>query len=100
MAADDSVLRLRIREITETCVHYGYRRAHILLKQEGWQDNHKRIYSIYREQRLSLRLKRPHRNKSTQRHHSLRGFIRTMSGAWILSLMLCLQPPVVSVDDD
>ena len=64
MAADDSALRLRIREITETRVHYGYRRVHILLRREGCQDNHKRIYRLYREQGLSLRLKRPHRNKS------------------------------------
>ncbi|HBK4730965.1 TPA: transposase [Klebsiella michiganensis] len=66
MAADNSALRLRIREITETRVHYGYRRVHILLRREGWQDNHKRIYRFYREQGLSLRLKRPHRNKSAQ----------------------------------
>lgn len=63
LAADDSALRLRIREITETHVHYGYRQVHILLRWEGWQDNYKRIYRLYREQGLSLRLKRPHRNK-------------------------------------
>lgn len=67
MATDDSALRLRIREITESRVHYGYRRVHILLRREGWRDNHKRIYRLYREQGLSLRLKRPHRNKSAQR---------------------------------
>ena len=35
-----------------------------MLKREGWLDNHKRIYQLYREQGLSLRLKRPRRNKS------------------------------------
>lgn len=64
VAADDSALRLRIREITETRVHYGYRRVHVMLKREGWRDNHKRVYRLYREQGLSLRLKRPRRNKS------------------------------------
>ncbi|PKE28802.1 hypothetical protein CWS43_20645 [Rahnella sp. AA] len=48
VAADDSALRLRIREITETRVHYGYRRVHVMLKREGWRDNHKRIYRLYR----------------------------------------------------
>lgn len=67
MAADDSALRLRIREITETRVHYGYRRVHVMLRREGWGENHKRIYRLYSEQGLSLRLKRPHRNKSAQR---------------------------------
>lgn len=46
VAADDSALRLRIREITETRVHYGYRRVHVMLKREGWRDNHKRVYLL------------------------------------------------------
>ena len=67
MAADNSILRLRIREITETRIHYGYRRVHVMLRREGWRDNHKRIYRLYSEKGLSLRLKRPRRNKSAQR---------------------------------
>ncbi|HBC8114612.1 TPA: IS3 family transposase [Raoultella planticola] len=67
VAADDSALRLRIRKITETRGHYGYRRVHVMLRREGWRDNHKRIYRLYSEQGLSLRLKRPRRNKSAQR---------------------------------
>lgn len=47
VAADDSALRLRIREITETRVHYGYRRVHVMLRREGYRDNHKRIYRLY-----------------------------------------------------
>jgi putative transposase len=38
-------------------VRYGYRRLHILLKREGWSVNHKRIYRLYRQEGLSLRLK-------------------------------------------
>ncbi|WP_275235297.1 IS3 family transposase, partial [Pantoea ananatis] len=67
VAADDSALRLRIREISETRVHYGFRRVHVMLRREGWRDNHKRIYRLYSEQGLSLRLKRPRRNKLAQR---------------------------------
>lgn len=67
MAADDCAPRLRIRQITETRVHYGYLGVHILLRWEGWRDNHKRIYCLYSEQSLSLRLKRSRRNKSVQR---------------------------------
>lgn len=63
MAADDSAIRLRIREITGTRVQYGYRRVHVMLRR----DNHKRIYRLYSEQGLSLSLKRPRRNKSAQR---------------------------------
>jgi len=67
VAAGDSALRLRIREITETRVHYGYRRVHILLRREGWRDNHKRIHRLHSEQGLSLRPRRPRRNKPAQR---------------------------------
>ncbi|MQB56275.1 transposase, partial [Rahnella sp. RcJ3] len=83
VAADDSALRLRIREITETRVHYGYRRVHVMLRREDWRDNHKRIYRLYSEQGLSLRLKRPH----SADNRSRRVCIRITSGAWILSLM-------------
>ncbi len=41
-----------------------------MLRREGWRDNHKLIYRLYREQGLSLRLKRPRRNKSAQRRQS------------------------------
>lgn len=57
---------MRIKEITETRQHYGYRRVHILLRREGWRDNHKRVYRLYQEMGLSLRLKRPRRHKSCQ----------------------------------
>lgn len=39
MGADDSALRLRIREISETRVHYSYRRVHVMLRREGWWTN-------------------------------------------------------------
>ena len=29
-------LERRIKEICETCVRYGYRRVHVLLRREGW----------------------------------------------------------------
>jgi putative transposase len=63
---DESALKMRIKEITETRVHYGYRRVHVLLRREGHTDNVKRIYRLYREEGLSLRLKRPRRNKAAK----------------------------------
>jgi putative transposase len=59
-----SALVMWIKEIANTRVHYGYRRVHVMLKREGWQDNVKRVYRLYQEQGLSLRMKRPKRNKS------------------------------------
>ena len=63
---DESALKLRIKEITNTRVHYGYRRVHVLLRREGHRDNVKRVYRLYREEGLSLRLKRPRRNKAAK----------------------------------
>ena len=63
---DESALKLRIKEITDTRVHYGCRRVHVLLRREGYVDNVKRVYRLYREQGLSLRLKRPRRNRAAQ----------------------------------
>jgi putative transposase len=66
VAADNSVLQMRIKEITQSRVHYGYRRVHVLLKREGFKENHKRVYRLYRQQGLSLRHKRPMRNMAVQ----------------------------------
>jgi putative transposase len=57
---------MRIKEIAATRVHYGYRRVQVMLKREGWPDNHRRVYRLYQAEGLSLRLKRPKRNKSAR----------------------------------
>lgn len=38
-----------IGEICETRVRYGNRRAHVLLRREGWKMNMKRTHRIYNE---------------------------------------------------
>ena len=65
-ARDATPLVMRIKEITAVRVHYGYRRVHVLLRREGWKDNHKRVYRLYRDEGLSLRHKRPRRNKAAR----------------------------------
>lgn len=61
---EQAALRMRLKELAATRVHYGYRRLHILLRREGWDVNAKRIYRIYREEKLSLRTKKPKRRVS------------------------------------
>lgn len=58
---EQAELKKRIKEIAETCVRYGYRRIHVLLRREGWQVNAKRIYRLYNEMGLQLRSKTPKR---------------------------------------
>jgi putative transposase len=66
VAQDQTLLAMRIKEIAEVRVRYGYRRVHALLQREGWQINHKRVYRLYSLQGLALRSKRPRRHKSAQ----------------------------------
>jgi putative transposase len=61
---DQAPLLLRIRDLAATRTRYGYFRIYILLRREGWFVNHKRVYRLYRDDGLSLRLKRPRRNVS------------------------------------
>jgi len=55
---EDERLRARLRELAEARRRFGYRRLQILLEREGWQVNHKRVYRLYVEEKLSLRRKR------------------------------------------
>lgn len=53
---------MRIREIAQTRVSYGFRRIHVMLVREGWKVNHKRVYRLYKEEGLLMRSKRPKRH--------------------------------------
>lgn len=43
-----------MRELSSERRQFGYRRLHILLVREGWEVNWKKLYRIYREERLHL----------------------------------------------
>ena len=52
--ADDDV-RARLRVLASERRRFGYRRLHILFAREGVQLNHKRLFRVYREERLGVR---------------------------------------------
>ena len=52
---DDAGLRLRLRELAAARRRFGYRRLLILLRREGFVVNHKRLFRLYREERLTVR---------------------------------------------
>lgn len=56
---DDAPLRRRMRELALKYPRYGHPLLHDLLRAEGLVQNHKRSYRIYREERLSLKRRRP-----------------------------------------
>jgi putative transposase len=53
--ADDSSLRTRLRALAHERRRFGYRRLHLFLRREGFRVNHKRLFRIYREERLMVR---------------------------------------------
>ena len=53
--AEDSAIRERLRELASERRRFGYRRLHILLRREGIEINKKKLYRLYREERLTVR---------------------------------------------
>ena len=51
---DDAVLRERLRTLAGERRRFGYRRLHILLRREGIELNHKKLFRLYREERLTV----------------------------------------------
>jgi putative transposase len=52
---DDAELRIRLRALAHLRRRFGYRRLHVLLRREGVIVNHKRLFRLYREERLLVR---------------------------------------------
>ena len=52
---DDASLRERLRALAHERRRFGYRRLLIFLRREGFVVNHKRLFRLYREERLTVR---------------------------------------------
>lgn len=52
---DDSALRERMKSIAHERRRFGYRRLHVMLGREGFVVNHKRLFRLYREEKLTVR---------------------------------------------
>jgi putative transposase len=53
--SDDAEVRRRLRELANERRRLGYRRLLILLRREGVELNHKKLFRLYREERLTVR---------------------------------------------
>jgi putative transposase len=60
-------LRMRIREIAQARVRYGYRKIRVLLNREGWKVGKKLMYRLYKEEGLSLRYKAKRKRRAALR---------------------------------
>jgi len=61
------MIRKRLKELAEKRRRFGCARLHVLLKREGFVINHKRTERIYREEGLSLRIRRRRKMASAVR---------------------------------
>jgi putative transposase len=62
-ADDDAALRSRLRGISAERPRWGYRRAHRLLCEEGWEVNRKRVQRLWREEGLRVPRRRRKRRR-------------------------------------
>lgn len=82
---DDSRLRQAIRHKAQQRKRWGYRRLQVLLQRDGYRDNHKRIYRIYREEGLQVR-KRRRKRVRTKRSFELQASERA-NQRWSIDFM-------------
>jgi putative transposase len=57
-APETTALKVRIIDLAYARRRFGYRRIHDLLRREGVQANHKKVYRLHREAALSVRKRR------------------------------------------
>src|SRR2546422_8616061 len=81
-----TALRLRIREIAQTRVRYGYRKIRVLLNREGWKVGKKLVYRLYREEGLTLRHK-PRRKRRAALHRRERFRPTAPNEVWSLDFV-------------
>ncbi len=51
---DDAGFRQGMWVIAKERRRFGYRRLHVLLKREGYLSNHKKLFRLYREEKLAV----------------------------------------------
>jgi len=56
-AGGDAALRTRLKELAAKRMRFGYRRLTAMLVREGITANHKRVYRLYREEGLAMRIR-------------------------------------------
>src|ERR1700692_433646 len=79
-------LRMRIREIAQSRVRYGYRKIRVLLNREGWDVGKHLVYRLYKEEGLTLK-KRPQRKRKPVRHRQERFIATAPNQAWSIDFV-------------
>jgi len=80
-------LRMRIREIAQARVRYGYRKIRVLLNREGWNVVKYLVYRLYKEEGLTLKKMRPQRKRKAVRHREERFVATGPDQAWSIDFV-------------
>jgi putative transposase len=68
-------LRAKLKELAAKRMRFGYRRLTAMLVREGIAANHKRVYWLYREEGLAMRIQQRRRIRWTG---AVTGWVATM----------------------
>ena len=77
---------MRIREIAQARVRYGYRKIRVLLNREGWGVGKSLMQRLYREEGLGLK-QRPKRRRRAAEHRRERVRTTEANQAWSLDFV-------------
>ena len=84
----DAELRERLKELAAKRMRFGYRRLTAMLVREGITANHKRVYRLYREEGLAMRIRQRRRIRWTSAVSSALRRGRTNVGRSISSVIV------------
>jgi putative transposase len=79
-------LRMRMRDIAQARVRYGYRKIRVLLNREGWGVGKSRMQRLYKEEGLGLK-QRPKRRRRAAERRRERVRPTRPNQAWSLDFM-------------
>jgi len=78
---------MRIREIAQSRVRYGYRKIRALLNREGWGVGKYLVYRLYQEEGLTLKKMRPQRKRKAVKHREERFLAKGPNEAWSIDFV-------------
>jgi putative transposase len=80
-------LRMRIREIAQARVRYGYRKIRVLLNREGWDVGKYLVYRLYSEEGLCLKRMKPAGKRKAARQRKERLKTTVPNEAWSMDFV-------------
>jgi putative transposase len=81
-----TALRMRIREIAQARVRYGYRKIRVLLNREGWKVGKAVVCRLYQEEGMALK-QRPKRRRRAAEQRGERVRTTAANQAWSLDFV-------------